>query len=415
MITTNTPATLEEHPTGGPLDGAIASFLDQLHTAGYVKKSLRDKRTVVRTFTDWLRRKHIAVDAIDESQIAAFLTRTSGTLPRRLKYKRAALSGFLKYLRGVGMISARAPRAPSAGDDLITEYVKYLRHDRGLAPNSVLVYVPFIRDWLKDHIARTGGVSMDGFDAATVQSFLLDHTRNRSREYARLLATALRSFFRFLFLRGHRSTDLSRAVPTVCTCRNATVPAFLSPEDVDRVLAATDQSTAVGRRDYAILLLLARLGLRAGEVASLELNDIHWRTGELVIRGKGRVVEHLPLLADVGDGLAQYLRERRSASASRRVFLRSCPPYVGLAGPSAIGDIVCARLAHANVQRSGRGAAHLFRHGLATHMIRHGASLAEIAQVLRHRSQTTTTIYTHLSFEALRAVARPWPTAGGDR
>ena len=370
---------------------------------------------MVRTFADWLRRRHVAVHAINESHAAAFLKRTPGTLPPRLKYKHAALAGFLKYLRDVGMISAPPPRAPSAGDDLITEYVEYLRHDRGLAPNSVLVYVPFIRDWLSDHIARMGGVATHAFDVVTIQRFLVDHTRHRSSEYARLLATALRCFFRFLFLRGHRPTDLSSAVPTVCKYRNATVPAFLSPEDVDRVLAATDQSTAVGRRDYAIVLLLARLGLRAGEVAFLELDDIHWRTGELVIRGKGRVVEHLPLLADVGDALAQHLRERRSASASRRVFLRSCPPHVGLSGPSVVGDIVCRRLADAKVQRAGRGAAHLFRHGLATQMIRRGASLAEIAEVLRHRSQTTTAIYTHVSFEALRTVARPWPTTGGER
>jgi site-specific recombinase XerD len=387
----------------------------QLQTAGYVKESVRNKRTVVRTFADWLHRKHITVDAIDESQIAAFLRRPPGTLPGRLKYKHAALSGFLKYLRRAGMI-APVPRAASPGDDLITEYVAYLRHDRGLAPNSVLVYVPFIRHWLKDQISRTGRVSIDTFDASAVQRFLLGHTRNRSREYARLLSTALRSFFRFLFLRGHRSTDLSGAVPTVCTYRNATVPAFLSSDQVAQVLAATERSTPVGRRDYAILLLLARLGLRAGEVASLELQDIHWRTGEVVIRGKGRVVDHLPLLAEVGDALAQYLRkDHHRAGTSRRVFLRADPPYVGLSGPSVIGDIVCRRLADAQVSRPGRGAAHLFRHGLATHMIRRGASLAEIAQVLRHRSQTTTAIYTHVSFDALRTVARPWPTTGGAR
>lgn len=204
-------------------------------------------------------------------------------------------------------------------------------------------------------------------------------------------------------------------MPTVCTYRNATVPAFLSPEQVGQVLAATDRSTPVGRRDYAILLLLARLGLRAGEVANLELDDIRWRTGELVIRGKGRVVEHLPLLADVGKALAHYLRKDHRTSASRRVFVRAVPPHVGLSGPSVVGDIVCRRLTDAKVQRSGRGAAHLFRHGLATHMIRRGASLAEIAQVLRHRSQTTTAIYTHVSFEALRTVGRPWPTTGGER
>ena len=349
---TITAATIEERDAGSPLDGAIASFLTELQTAAYAKESVRNKRTVLRTFAAWLRRRHLSVDAIDESQIAAFLKRPSGTLPGRLKYKHAALSGFLKYLRGVGVISAPAPHAPSAGDDVLTEYVEYLRHDRGLAPKSLLVYVPFIRQWLRDQIARTGGVSMDACDAATIQRFLLDRTRDRSSEYARLLATALRSFFRFLFLRGHRPTDLASAVPTVCKYRNATVPAFLSPEDVDRVLAATDQSTPVGRRDYAIVLLLARLGLRAGEVAFLELDDIRWRTGELVIRGKGRVVEHLPLLADVGDALAQHLRDRRRASASRRVFLRSCPPHVGLSGPSVVGDIVCRRLADAKVQRA---------------------------------------------------------------
>jgi integrase/recombinase XerD len=414
-VNTITPATVQEHEPSGPLDGAIASFLTQLQEAGYAKESVRDKRTVVRTFADWLQRRHITVHAINESHVAAFLKRTPGTLPPRLKYKHAALSGFLKYLRRIDMISAPALRAASPGDDLIREYVQYLRQDRGLAPNSVLVYRPFIRDWLSDHIARMGGVAIDAFDAATIQRFLVAHTRNRSREYARLLATALRSFFRFLFLRGHQSTDLSRAVPTVCTYRNTTVPAFLSPEQVARVLAATDRSTPVGRRDYAIVLLLARLGLRAGEVASLELDDIRWRTGELVIRGKGRVVEHLPLLADVGHALAHYLRTDHRTSASRRVFVRAFPPHVGLSGPSVVGDIVCRRLADAKVQRSGRGAAHLFRHGLATQMIRRGASLAEIAEVLRHRSQTTTAIYTHLSFDALRAVARPWPTTGGER
>jgi site-specific recombinase XerD len=414
-VNTITPATVEEYEPGGPLDGAIASFLTQLQTAGYAKESVRNKRTVVRTFADWLRRRHIPVQAINESHVAGFLKGKPGTRPRRLTYKHAALSGFLTYLRRIDLISVPAPRVASPGDDLIREYVEYLRHDRGLAPNSVLVYVPFIRHWLSDHRARMGGVAIEAFDAATIQRFLVNHTRNRSSEYVRLLGTALRSFFRFLFLRGHRSTDLSPAVPTVRKYRNATVPAFLSPEQVAQVLAATDRSTPVGRRDYAILLLLARLGLRAGEVAALELEDIHWRTGELVIRGKGRVAEHLPLLADVGDALAQHLRVGRSASASRRVFLCALPPHVGLSGPSVVGDIVCRRLADANVPRSGRGAAHLFRHGLATNMIRHGASLAEIAEVLRHRSQTTTAIYTHVSFEALRTVAQPWPTTGGDR
>ncbi len=166
-----TPATVQEHERRGPLDDAIAAFITQLQTAGYAKESLRNKRTVVRTFADWLRRKHISGQAINESHVAAFLKRKPGTLPPRLKYKHAALSGFLKYLRGINLISAPAPRANSPGDDVLREYEEYLRHDRGLAPNSLLVYLPFIRDWLRDHIARVGGVTRDAFDAVTIQRF----------------------------------------------------------------------------------------------------------------------------------------------------------------------------------------------------------------------------------------------------
>lgn len=307
------------------------------------------------------------------------------------------------------------PHPKPEDDPLVRRYVSYLRKDRGLAENSVLVYTPFIRSLLADQVAKTGGVSVNAFDATTIRTFLLQHIRGRSAEYARLLATALRSFLRFLFLCGDLPTDLSGAVPTVCKPHRATVPAFLSPEEIDRVIAATDRSTVIGRRDYAVLLLLARLGLRAGEIVLLELGDIHWRTGEIVIRGKGRVVEPLPLLADIGEALARYLHEDRRPGTCRRVFQRLYPPHVGLTGPAAIGHIVRRALARAGVQRSGRGAAHLFRHGLATHMIRRGASLTEISEVLRHRSLNSTAVYAQVSFEALRTVARPWPVMRGSQ
>jgi integrase/recombinase XerD len=196
--------------------------------------------------------------------------------------------------------------------------------------------------------------------------------------------------------------------------RQAVPPAFLSPSEVEQVLAATG-STLSGRRDHAILLLLARLGLRGGEVVALELDDVRWRAAEIVVRGKGRMVDHLPLLSDVGEALAVYIREDRGVSASRRLFLRIWAPRNGRTGPVAVGHIVRRALAQAGVRRSGRGAAHLFRHGLATKMIRHGASISEIAEVLRHRSQTTTAIYAQVSFEALREVALPWPAPGSAR
>ena len=277
------------------------------------------------------------------------------------------------------------------------------------------VYVPFIRDFLAAQTTQTGCVSPESFDALIIRDFILEHTRDRSSEYTRLLCTALRSFFRFLLLCGQTLRDLSNSVPMVRKYRQSVPPAFLSPEEVERVLAATDRSTLSGRRDHAILLLLARLGLRGGEIVSLELDDIRWRAGEIVVRGKGRMVDHLPLLSDIGESLALYLREDRSVSVSRRVFLRIWAPRVGLTGPAAVGHIVRRALAQAQIRRSGRGAAHLFRHGLATKMIRHGASMSEISEVLRHRSQTTTAIYAQVSFEALRAVALPWPATAGER
>jgi integrase/recombinase XerD len=304
---------------------------------------------------------------------------------------------------------------PDEDHPFLSRYVKYLRNDCGLSENSVLVYRPYVRNLLAEQVANMGGVSVQAFDASAIRKYLLDHIRGRSGEYARLLATALRSFFRFLFLCGDLPRDLSGSVPTVSKPRPLAAPAFLSRDEIDRVISATDGSTLTGRRDRAVLLLLARLGLRAGEIVALELDDIRWRAGEIIIHGKGRVIERLPLLADVGEALARYLRDDRRNDQSRRVFRRVYPPYDGFAGPAAVGHIVRAALARAGVRRSGRGAAHLFRHGLATQMIRSGATLTEISEVLRHRSLNTTAVYAHVSFEALRAVAEPWPVMGGVR
>lgn len=191
--------------------------------------------------------------------------------------------------------------------------------------------------------------------------------------------------------------------------------AFLTGEEVERVLATADRLTSRGRRAIAILLLLARLGLRAGEVVALELDDIHWDVGEILVRGKGRLHDRLPLPADVGEALTLYLREARGSSTSRRVFLRRIAPAVGLAGPSAVCEVARQALRRAGLKPSGRAGAHIFRHSLATQMLRRGASLAEISQVLRHRSINSTQLYARVELEALRGVAPQWPRAEARR
>lgn len=398
------------------LDGHIESFLKHLRAAGYAERTLCKKRTVARAFTRWLRRKQIAVKDLNDSHLAVFMARTPARQKACVKFELSVLRLLFEYLRSnAGLQRPTLQDNPSAVNRLLQLYKDYLRKDRGLTENSVRVYEPFIRDFVTDQSARRGCVSPKLFDTLTIRSFILDHTLDRSREYIRLLCTSLRSFFRFLVLCGQTSRDLSGAVPMVRKYRHAVMPAFLSPDEVERVLKATDRSTLSGCRDRAILLLLARLGLRAGEIVSLELKDIHWRAAEIVVRGKGRMVDHLPLVSDVGEALALYLREDSGVSASRRLFLRIWAPRIGLTGPASVGHIVRRALAQAGVHRSGRGAAHLFRHGLATKMIRHGASMPEISEVLRHRSQNTTALYAHLSFDSLRSVALPWPTAGGEQ
>ena len=396
------------------LDDQIEPFLQHLRDAGYAERTLRKKRTVVRAFVLWLQGKGIATNDLNDVHVDAFVRRLPRGGKPRQKSELAAVRLFLGYLRATVALQCSPAEAPvSSTANLLQQYENHLRKDRGLAENSVRVYLPLIRTLLASKLAGTG--FSQSLKALTIRDFVIMQTRDRSAEYVRLLSTALRSFCRFLFLSGHMPVDLSPSVPRVCKYRQSTPPAFLAPEEVRRALAAVDRSTPRGRRDYAILLLLARLGLRAGEIVSLELDDLCWRTAEIVVRGKGRTVERLPLLRDIGEALAVYLRKDRGVSKSRRIFLRMWAPRIGLTGPAAVGHIVRLALARAEIRRCGRGAAHLFRHGLATRMIRHGASLPEIAEVLRHRSQMTTSGYTQVAFEALREVAQPWPVRGGAR
>ena len=407
-----TTPTLEDATPDRRIDNQIEPFLKHLRAAGYAERTLHKKRTAARAFARWTRRKQIVLNDLNDGHIAAFVARSPRRRKAHVKFELAAMRLFFGYLRGhAGLRRPPSQADVSAADALLQNYKDYLRKDRGLTENSVQVYAPFVRDFLTTQTTQAGCVSPESFDALIIQSFILEHTLGRSGEYTRLLCTALRSFFRFLVLRGQTLRDLSK----VRKYRQAVPPAFLSPDEVERVLTAVDRSTLSGRRDQTILLLLARLGLRAGEIVSLELDDIRWRAGEIVVRGKGRTVDHLPLLSDIGEALASYLREDRGASTSRRIFLRMWAPRIGLTGPAAIGHIVRRALARAGVRRSGRGAAHLFRHGLATRMIRHGASMPEISEVLRHRTQTTTAIYAQVSFGALRTVALAWPAVGGER
>jgi site-specific recombinase XerD len=247
-----------------------------------------------------------------------------------------------------------------------------------------------------------------------INRFLIRHAQSRTPKVAQLMVTALRSFFRFLFQHGETEGDLSKAVLTVPSWRLAEVPKYLKPEEVECLLHACDRTTPIGRRNHAVLLLLARLGLRAGEVVTLELDDINWRAGELTVRGKGNYRDRLPLPRDAGEALATYLRHDRPACSTRKVFVRMRAPHQGFRHPSTVSTIVCRALEKAGLTPPIKGA-HLLRHSLATGMLRRGSSMAEIGEVLRHWSPNSTEIYAKVDTEGLRSIARPWPGRGGKR
>ena len=229
------------------------------------------------------------------------------------------------------------------------------------------------------------------------------------------MVAALRSICHFLWQRGAIDRDLAAGVPRMPDWRLATIPKYLGPEEVERLLQACDVQAAVGRRDHAILLLLARLGLRAGEIIALELDDIQWRAGEILVRSSKRLPQdRLPLLTEVGEAIATYIRRDRPSHRTRRVFLCMKAPRRGFSHPSTVSTIVRRALARAGLSPALKGA-HLLRHSLATRMLRQGASLPEIGLVLRHRAVQTTENYAKVDLAGLRALAQPWPQMGGAR
>lgn len=395
--------------TEAKLEGCFEEF----RAHGYSESTLRKRRTTFRALIHWLVENGASDDdALTDQWLMAFLARTPVTRREQRKLEAAAIGRLVAYLNIKGGHPASLLPGTLAADEIARAYTRYLYMDAGLAENSVRAYLPHVRVFLNDCIERDGDFNPERLDSVVVQKSLLDRVPQLSVACSRLLVAALRSFLRFLFRKGLTEIDLSVSIPAYKK-HQYSVPAFLSPEEVEAILKTPDKATSGGLRDFAILLLLARLGLRAGEIVNLELANIRWREAKVVIKGKGRIFESLPLLADVGEAVVAYLRDGRPVSKSRRVFLRSNAPRVGLAGPAAVGHIVRRALARASIKPSGRGAAHLFRHSLATQMIRKGASMEEISQVLRHRSEATTEIYTQVAFESLRGVSRAWPTATG--
>ena len=322
----------------------------------------------------------------------------------------AAVTGFLKLLREQSVTKERIPHPQvTPSQKLLNQYDLYLQKERALSPATRISYLPFARKFLVSRFG-CGRVDLSKLRAVDVLKFVRRAAGQLKSKRVLLMTTALRSFLRFARYRGDITLDLAACVPPVANWSLSTLPKSLPPAQVEQVLANVRQrSTAVGRRDHAILLLLARLGLRGGEVRNLVLEDIDWENSRITIRGKGDRVAHLPMPADVGMAIAAYLKNGRArVPDERRLFLRDRAPLTGFKGQGSVGSVVKHALERAKINSPRKGS-HQFRHTLASTMLKNGSSLSEIGEVLRHRSPDTTAIYAKVDLVSLRSLALPWP------
>ena len=395
----------------GPLEPYVSGFVAELVERGYTPVSSTHQLRLMAHVSRWLSSERFGPDDLSPVRVEEFVAarRAAGYVnyvtPR-------ALVALLEYLRDVGVVPPAGEPAPSEVEELLGGYRAWLCSERGLAAVTARNYSDMVRPFVASRSDAAGELDLRALAAGDVLAFVLAECPQRRPGSAKLLVTALRSLLGYLHVEGVIARPLAPVVPSVAGWRLAGLPRGLGAEQVTALLDSCDLETAVGVRARAILKLLVRLGMRRGEVAALALDDIDWRSGEVIVRGKGSRRERLPLPAEVGDALADYLRRARPGSAEgRSVFVRVKAPHRALT-PAGVSQVVIAAGHRAGL---GRVNAHRLRHTAATELLRSGAPLVEIGQLLRHRSQQTTAIYAKVDRERLRALARPWPSPGGAR
>jgi integrase/recombinase XerD len=393
----------------GALAPHAAGFQTELASQSYSPWTASEHMYLMARLSRWLDERDLGPSELSSARIEEFLTdgRSRGEIrwmtPR-------GLIPLLGYLRGLGVVpeaTATAPASPSGR--LLVEFSDYLTSERGLAPETIAGYRHFAELFLAacGPVPTVNGCGLERLKPEQINTFLLTQCAQRSIGSTKNVVTALRVLMRFLFLEGYTPTSLVESVPRAIPWRDSGRSRALEPEQVSRLLASCDRRSAAGRRDFAILTVLARLGLRRGEVASLSVDDVDWRAGEIAVSGKGGRRDRLPLPVDVGMAVADYCRRGRPRNDHRALFLQVQAPHGAMAA-HAVTEVVIRACQRAGMAPVG---AHRLRHSSATAMRRAGAPLFEIGQVLRHRLAATTALYAKDDLDALASIARPWPGA----
>jgi site-specific recombinase XerD len=389
----------------GPLAVHAAGFAADLAQRGYATSSVASHLRLAAHVSRWLDQQGLDFGSLTLESADAFLVhRRAGG--HRTRLSRKALAPLLAYLRAVGAAPVEAVTpAATAVEGVLDRYAGYLREERGLAATTIARNVELARPFLSD-LDHDGRMDLRALTATEVMRFVIDHSQLQPRRTARVVG-ALRSLLRFLHADGITSSGLADSLPAVAAWKLSGLPKALPKDQVAALLASCDRNTAVGRRDLAILTVLSRLGLRAGEAARLRLEDLDWRNAEITVTGKGNRAEKLPLPVDVGEVIVSYLTDGRPDTHAREVFVRARGPHTGISR-NGLSMVVASAATRAGL---GTVHAHHLRHSAATAMVDAGASLDEIGQVLRHRDALTTALYAKVDITALRTVARTWPGA----
>jgi site-specific recombinase XerD len=393
------------------LDRYFASFEESLSSRNYKPETLTNYRYLLRRFGRLLEAERIAPSELTPDLAVALGRRLPTTPKSQIKVPNLARL-FVAHLIEIG-VATRPPLAPAQAErhELLDNFETHLLRQRGLSPRSVYHVLRFADRFL-DHRFGEYMLDLPALNARDVVAFM-EHLLSRKRPFRdKTPATHLRSFFQYLFAQGLTTTNLSLCVPRAHKPWGARLPRYLSPDQVEAVLASVRTNPRRGARDYAMLLLMARLGLRAPEVIAIQLDDIDWRAGELLVRGKGQRHDRLPIPPDVGEAISKYLREGRTSATTRTLFVTHRAPNRPFKDSQVINAILKEAFAATGVKPpTPYVGSHVLRHSLATNMVRAGASLEEIGDLLRHRSRATTMIYAKLDTDGLRSIAQPWPVA----
>ncbi len=388
----------------GPLERHVTGLAEELLRQGYSGTSAAQHVCFIAHLDRWMSAEDVEIGGLSGPVIERYLARRRSAGYVQYRSVRA-LRPLLDFLAPLGVLPVASLVPPGPVEGLLVRYRDYLVGERGLTQGTARGYVDLVRPFVATR-AHGDVLDLTGITAADVNGFVLSACPGRAVGSAKLIVCALRSLLRWLHLTGQMSVSLASAVPSVAGWRLSSLPTGLERGELRGLLGSCDRRTRTGRRDYAMMLLLSRLGLRAGEVARLGLDDIDWRRGEIAIRGKGNRAERLPLPADVGAAITAYLRAGRPTTAEgRSVFVRVHAPHRALT-TGGVTEVVFDAAQRAGLPKMY---AHRLRHTAATAMLAAGSPLPEVWQVLRHRSMLSTAIYAKVDRTALAVLARPWP------